>query len=55
MIQTVEQILENVRALPISEWRKFYDLAEEEKQKILSEKRCADVYILNFTKQKKRA
>ncbi len=40
MIQTAEQILETVRALPISERKKFFDLAEEEKQKILSEKKA---------------
>lgn len=37
MIQTAEQLLETVRALPVSERKKFYDLAEVEKQKILSE------------------
>jgi len=37
MMQTAEQIIESVRALPISERKKFYDLAEEEKRKILSE------------------
>ncbi len=37
MIQTAEQLLESFRALPISERKKFYDLAEVEKQKILSE------------------
>jgi len=37
MIQTAEQLLETVRALPKSERKKFYELAEVEKQKILSE------------------
>ncbi len=39
MMQTAEQILESVRALPVSEKEKFFDLAEEEKQKILSERK----------------
>lgn len=38
MMQTAEQIIESVRALPLSEKEKFFDLAEEEKLKILSEK-----------------
>ena len=38
MNQTAEQIIENVRALPMSEKEKFFDLADEEKQKILAEK-----------------
>lgn len=38
MIQTAEQIIETVRALPLSEKEKFFDLAEAEKQKVLSEK-----------------
>lgn len=37
MIQTAEQIIETVRALPLSERKKFYDLAEKEKQIFLSE------------------
>jgi uncharacterized NAD-dependent epimerase/dehydratase family protein len=38
MIQTAEQIIENLRALPISEQERFFDLAEEEKRKVLSKK-----------------
>lgn len=38
MIQTAEQIIESVRALPMPEKEKFFDLAEEEKQKVLSQK-----------------
>lgn len=37
MIQTAEQVIETVRALPLSERKKFYDLAEKEKQIFLSE------------------
>lgn len=37
MIQTAEQILESVRALPQMERQKFFDLAEAEKQINISE------------------
>lgn len=33
MIQTAEQIIETVRALPISERKKFFELLEVEKNK----------------------
>lgn len=39
-MQTAEQIIETVRALPLSEKEKFFDLAEEERQKIISEKKA---------------
>lgn len=37
MIQTAEQIIESVRALPSSEREKFFDLAEAEKRNYISE------------------
>lgn len=42
MVQTAEQLIENVRALPDTERRKFFDLAEDEKRKQADEKRAKD-------------
>ena len=47
MIQTAEQIIETVRALPLSEKEKFFDLAEAEKQKVLSEKEVRNSDLRN--------
>lgn len=51
MIQTAEQIIETVRALPVSEQEKFFDLAEKEKRKVLSEKEAKDI---KFQKKNER-
>ena len=55
MIQTAEQIIENVRALPISEREKFFDLAETEKQKILAEKASKDIELEQKNERFRRA
>ena len=47
MMQTAEQIIESVRALPPSEQEKFFDLAEAEKQKVLSEKEARKAGLKN--------
>jgi hypothetical protein len=45
MMQTAEQIIESLRALPLSEREKFFDLAEEEKTKILSEREAKNIEL----------
>lgn len=55
MIQTVEQIIESIRALPLSEKEKFFDLAEDEKQKILSEKKVKALELREGNKNFRRS
>lgn len=45
MNQTAEQIIESVRALPLSEKKKIFHLVEEEKLKILSEEEAKNVEL----------
>jgi hypothetical protein len=45
MIQTTEQIIESLRALPLSEKKKVFDLVEEEKLKILSEQEAKNIEL----------
>jgi hypothetical protein len=51
MIQTAEQLIENVRALPLSEKEKFFSLAEAEKLKILSEREAKDLELKEKNKK----
>lgn len=45
MIPTTEQIIESLRALPLSEKKKLFDLVEEEKLKVLSEEEAKNVEL----------
>lgn len=45
MMNTAEQIIENVRALPLSEKQKIFDFVEEEKLKVLSEKEAKNMEL----------
>ena len=51
MMQTAEQIIENVRALPISEQERFFDLAEEEKRRVLSKKEAGKAELKDEQKR----
>lgn len=55
MISTAEEIIENVRALPISERERFFDLAETEKQKILAEKAAKNIELEKKNERFQRA
>ena len=50
-MQTAEQIIENVRALPISEQERFFDLAEEEKRRVLSKKEAGKAELKDEQKR----
>ncbi len=44
-MNTTEQIIENVRALLLSEKQKIFDFVEEEKLKVLSEKEAKNIEL----------
>ena len=55
MIQTAEQLIKTVRALPMSEKEKFFDLVVEEKLKVLLEKEAKNIELKEKNERFRRA